>query len=103
MIRLTRTIEYEYESVEEMAKDVAGWTLRPGTSWFPFNARKRARSRIETVVEVQPVPSEAPSAPGLCGCGHPAEHHHEHRNIVNNAYCDHFICSCQGFESAVQR
>jgi hypothetical protein len=49
MIRLTRTIEYEYESVEEMAKDVASWTLRPTPEWFPFNPKKRARSKITKV------------------------------------------------------
>ncbi len=97
MIRLTRVIEYEYESLEDMAKDVACWTLRPSTSkWFPFGPRKRARSEIVKVVEAESVPTR------LCDCGHPASHHHDQRNTVNNAFCDHFICDCQGFAPAVQ-
>jgi hypothetical protein len=53
VIRLVRTIEYEYDTAEEMAKDIASWTLRgPGQTWFPFNPRKRARSRISGVEDL---------------------------------------------------
>lgn len=53
MIRLTRTIEYEYDSPEDMAVDIASWTLRgTGHTWFPFNKRKRARSRITSVEDL---------------------------------------------------
>jgi hypothetical protein len=57
VIRLTRTIEYEYESAEDMAKDVAGWSL-PSKNWFKFNGKKRARSRITSVVELEHLPDE---------------------------------------------
>jgi hypothetical protein len=52
VIRLTRTLEYEYDTAEDMAKDIASWTLRTGTGWFPFNGRKRARSRITAVEDL---------------------------------------------------
>ena len=53
MIRLTRTIEYEYDTAEDMAKDIASWTLRGcGAEWFPFNPMKRARSRITAVEDL---------------------------------------------------
>lgn len=95
MIRLTRTIEYEYDSAEDMAKDVACWTLRPSTSkWFPFGPTKRARSTIVTVVD------HGTPVDRVCVCGHAEDHHHDERSMVNNAFCDHFICSCQGFAPA---
>lgn len=53
MIRLTRTIEYEYESLEDMASDLTCWTLRSGTAmraWVTFGPRRRARSQIESVI-----------------------------------------------------
>jgi hypothetical protein len=64
---VTRTIEYEYDSAEEMVKDIACWTLRPSSSaWFRFNTKKRARSRIVNVAESKPVESPvAESAPSL--------------------------------------
>jgi hypothetical protein len=53
VIRLTRTIEYEYDSAEDMARDIACWSLRgTGRTWFPFNNRKRARSRITAIEDV---------------------------------------------------
>jgi hypothetical protein len=61
VIRLTRTIEYEYESLEDMASDLTCWTLRTGTTragrhdWFNFGPTKRARSRIVSVVADKPV------------------------------------------------
>lgn len=95
MIRLTRTIEYEYETVEDLAKDVANWTLRPSPQWFAFGPTKRARSTIVAVVEVEAIPSQK------CDCGHPKSHHLGQRNSINNAFCDHFICDCQGYTPAV--
>lgn len=50
MTRLTRTIEYEYDTAEDMAKDIASWTLR-GQSWLAFNPKKRARQRITGVLD----------------------------------------------------
>lgn len=49
MIRLTRTIEYEYESVEDMVRDLACWSLPTQKHPFEFNGRKRARSEITKV------------------------------------------------------
>lgn len=48
MVRLTRVITYEYETVEDMAKDIPNWSL-PNREWFPFNGAKRARSRVTEV------------------------------------------------------
>lgn len=63
MIIVTRTIEYQYDTIEDMAKDIACWTLRPSSKWFPFNGKKRARSTIVSVVDTD-------SAPKVCGhCG----------------------------------
>ncbi len=45
MIHLTRVIEYEYETVDLMVKDIANWTL-PDRKWFPFGKRKRGWSRV---------------------------------------------------------
>ncbi len=49
MIRLTRVIDYEYESLADMAKDIPNWML-PDRQWFPFGGAhggaKRARSRV---------------------------------------------------------
>lgn len=67
MIRLTRTIEYEYESLEDMASDLTCWTLRtrhssPGP-WIEFGPTRRARSLIESVVVVEdgsPAPDDEP-------------------------------------------
>jgi hypothetical protein len=62
VIRLTRTIEYEYESLEDMASDLTCWTLRTGTtraggrSWFDFGPKRRARSRIDSVVVTEDDP-----------------------------------------------
>lgn len=66
MIHLTRTIEYQYDDLLDMAGDVACWTLRPSSSgWFPFGPRKQARSRIVKVFDTEAAPAAAggPSTP----------------------------------------
>lgn len=80
MIIVTRTIEYQYDTAEEMAKDISCWTLRPSTRWFPFNSSKRARSKIVSVTEV--VDTDSP--PKMCShCGTTKGHFLDCRNVSN--------------------
>lgn len=60
MIRVVRTIEYEYDDWETAARDIAMWQMRGSrNTWSPFGKEKRARSRIESADEVEPRPKPA--------------------------------------------
>lgn len=54
MIKVTRTIEYEYSSIEVALRDVEAWSV--GHRWQMFGSHKRARSRVVEVREVPPPP-----------------------------------------------
>lgn len=52
MIRVVRTIEYEYADWETATLDISTWQLRSGrNTWNPFGSKKRARSRIDFATE----------------------------------------------------